>query len=104
LDTSGKTTFEKPALPNQMARGVEVRTKSTRTLQEAAQSEIRFSPVYAGHAIKPLKNFRFARAPAVLDRIEIIGLSRRSLPVFFQSDGFPSFRAIQADVLKGMVS
>jgi hypothetical protein len=72
LDTSGKTTFEKPALPNQMARGVEVRTKSTRTLQEAAQSEIRFSPVYAGHAIKPLKNFRFARAPAVLDRIETI--------------------------------
>jgi hypothetical protein len=72
LDTSGKTTFEKPALPNQMARGVEVRTKSAQAPQEAARNEIRFSPVYAGHAIKPLKNFRFARAPAVSDRIETI--------------------------------
>jgi hypothetical protein len=72
LDTSGKTTFEKPALPNQMARGVEVRTKSTRTPQKQRKAKIRSSPVYAGHAIKPLKNFRFARAPAVLDRIEAI--------------------------------
>jgi hypothetical protein len=55
-----------------MARGVEVRTKSAQAPREAAQGEIRSSPVYAGHAIKPLKNFRFPRAPAVSDRIEAI--------------------------------
>ena len=94
MDTSGKTTFEKPALPNLMARGVEVRTKYAARHADVTQSEIRSSPVYAGHAIKPLKKLAFghkisARAPAVLDRIEAIRLSRRPLPTPLQSDGFP---------------
>src|ERR1700724_701377 len=39
-DTSGRTTFEKPALPNLMARGVEVRTISAarRGLRRKAKS------------------------------------------------------------------
>jgi hypothetical protein len=53
------------------ARGVEVRTKSPEAADGPRyRSKIWSSPVYAGHAIKPLKNFRLSRAPAVLDRIE----------------------------------
>jgi hypothetical protein len=66
----------KPALPNQMARGVEVRTKlASRRPKGLREAKIRFSPVYAGHAIKPLKNLRLSRAPAVLDRIEVLSRS-----------------------------
>ena len=36
LGHAGQTTFEKPALPNQMARGVEVRTKSAMAPRKAA--------------------------------------------------------------------
>jgi hypothetical protein len=84
----------KPALPSQMARGVEVRTKYAVRHACVTQSEIRSSPVYAGHAIKPLKKLAFAHkisawAPAVLDRIEAIRLSRRPLPTSLQGDGFP---------------
>jgi hypothetical protein len=54
----GKTTILKPALPKSLAasRGVEVRTKSLLPQNNAAANQIRSSPVYAGHAIKPLAN------------------------------------------------
>jgi hypothetical protein len=45
------------------------------------RTKIRSSPVYAGHAIKPLKNLRSSRAPAVSDRIEVVSLSRRPCPI-----------------------
>src|SRR5260370_28904853 len=45
-----------------------------------------------------------ARALAVLDRIEAARSSRTTAARFLQSDGFSSFRAIHADVLKGMIS
>jgi hypothetical protein len=74
----------KPALPKPFGpRGVEVRTKlqSTPPPKGLARSEIRSSPVYAGRTIKPLKNFRLSRAPAVLDRIEVVGLTDGPCPI-----------------------
>ena len=38
--------------------------------ERVGAKQIRSSPVYAGYAIKPLKNLRSSRAPAVSDRIE----------------------------------
>jgi len=63
-------------------RGVEVRTKlkSRTSPREAARRKIRSSPVYAGHAIKPLINLRFSRAPAVSDRIEARRMTERPCP------------------------
>jgi len=69
------------------------------------EDEIRFSPVYAGHSIKPLKKLTLLRG-----RLQSRTGSRSSgtpdnpcrtpakttLP--------PSFRTIQADLLKGMIS
>jgi hypothetical protein len=70
------------------------------------ESEIRSSPVYAGHAIKPLaKRLVLPRAPAVLDRIEATRpKAERPLPDSAKTTGFPSFPATLADVLKGMIS
>src|SRR5260370_15123543 len=45
-----------------------------------------------------------SRAPAVLDRIEAIRQAEGPLLHPSNATGFPSFRAIQADVLKGMIS
>src|SRR5258708_25152539 len=50
------------------------------------------------------RNMVSPRAPAVLDRIEATRSSRTTPARFLQSDGFSSFRAIHADVLKGMIS
>jgi hypothetical protein len=44
------------------------------------------------------------RAPAVSDRIEAIRQAERPLPQSTEPMSFPSFRAIHADVLKGMIS
>src|SRR5215213_7471981 len=44
------------------------------------------------------------RAPAVSDRIEVIRQAERPLPQSTEPMSFPSFRAIHADVLKGMIS
>ena len=82
-----------------MARGVEVRTTSSTTPPWAAPCEIRSSPVYAGHTIKPLKNFRFARAPAVSDRIEAIR-ERKAPALIPPGRRNPSFRTIQAECLE----
>ena len=93
-----------------LARGVEVRTKSARgAARRQRQSEIRSSPVYAGCKIKPLEKLAFlqyvsTRAPAVSDRIEAIRQAERPLPHSTEAMSFPSFRAIHADVLKGMIS
>jgi hypothetical protein len=92
-----------------MARGVEVRTKSAIRRARRRDREIRSSPVYAGHEIKPLKKLAFehkisSRAPAVLDRIEAIRQAGKPLPHPIPTMSFPSFRAIHADVLKGMIS
>src|SRR5256886_17561076 len=43
-------------------------------------------------------------APAVSDRIEAIRQAERPLPHSTEAMSFPSFRAIHADVLKGMIS
>jgi hypothetical protein len=43
-------------------------------------------------------------APAVSDRIEAIRQAGRPLPQSTEAMSFPSFRAIHADVLKGMIS
>src|SRR2546430_7328497 len=43
-------------------------------------------------------------APAVSDRIEAIRQAERPLPQSTEAMSFPSFRAIHADVLKGMIS
>ena len=90
----GVSRFE----PNQLTRRARRR-----------QSEIRSSPVYAGHKIKPLKKLGFEhkisrRAPAVLDRIEAIRQAGQPLPHSIPTISFPSSRAIHADVLKGMIS
>src|SRR5260370_38979207 len=45
-----------------------------------------------------------SRAPAVLDRIEAIRQAEGPLLHPSNATGFPSFRAIHADVLKGMIS
>src|SRR5271167_2131321 len=70
------------------------------------ESEIRSSPVYAGYAIKPLKKHEVStRAPAVLDRIEAARHTGRPLPASPSKATVPlPFKAIHADVLKGMVS
>ena len=39
-----------------------------------------------------------------MDRIEAVRQAERPLPTSLQNGGFPSFRAIHADVLKGTVS
>jgi hypothetical protein len=44
------------------------------------------------------------RAPAVSDRIEAFRQAERPLPQSTEAMSFPSFRAIHADVLKGMIS
>src|SRR5665213_4327183 len=99
----------KPALPNQMARGVEVRTKYAARHEDVTQSEIRSSPVYAGHAIKPLTKLVFGTR-FLRGRLQSWTGSRRSgtpdnpCPHPSKATASPSFRAIHADVLKGMVS
>src|ERR1700704_6493604 len=60
-DTSGTTTFEKPALPSPKAAGCRGSNQIRRSSLSATQSEIRSSPVYAGRKIKPLKKLAFRR-------------------------------------------
>src|ERR1044072_7910956 len=43
-------------------------------------------------------------APAVSDRIEVIRRARKTPAAFHEAMSFRSFRAIHADVLKGMIS
>jgi hypothetical protein len=51
----GQHDIEKPALPDPKGHGVSRFEPNTlRAAFSATQSEIRSSPVYAGHAIKPL--------------------------------------------------
>jgi hypothetical protein len=73
--------------------------------------EIRFSPVYAGHAIKPLTKLHvLPRAPAVSDRIgmirhAIIKATGKSLLVFVHRNARPPpFEQSNMDVPEGMVS
>jgi len=104
-DTSGTTTFEKPALPSPKAAGCRGSNHIHCPSPSATQSEIRSSPVYAGHKIKPLKKLAFRRG-----RLQSWTGSRSSgkpkdlCPHPSRATGFPSFRAIHADVLKGMIS
>jgi hypothetical protein len=91
------------SLPSRAQRlgNVEVRTKQAHArLREA---EIRSSPVYAGHIIKPLKKFSISsQAPAVSDRIEAIrqaGGPRRTLKPCDDELSLPS-EATQADLFK----
>src|SRR5205085_4127900 len=72
----------KPALPKPYgACGVSrFEPNSIHTARNGGANKIRSSPVYAGHAIKPLKNLRLSWAPAVSDRIEVVRLNRRPLP------------------------
>ena len=67
----------------------------------ATQSEVRSSPVYAGHSIKPLKELAGACS---LGQDRGHPAKPKTPATFLQSDRFPSFRAIHADVLKGMIS
>ena len=60
-DTSGTTTFEKPALPSPKAAGCRGSNHIRAPSPSATQSEIRSSPVYAGREIKPLKKLAFRR-------------------------------------------
>jgi hypothetical protein len=109
-DTSGRTTFETPALPSLTARGVEVRTKLAMRRGKRRKAKIRSSPVYAGHAIKPLekrsfRNKRFYSGACSLGQDQGYPAHRKTpAHITFQGDGSLPFRAIQADVLKGMVS
>jgi hypothetical protein len=66
----------------------------------------RFSPVYAGHAIKPLmKPSRFRRGRLQSwTGFEAIGTPKTPAPPSPKATGFPSFRAIHADDLKGTIS
>jgi hypothetical protein len=73
----------------------------------ATQSEIRSSPVYAGHAIKPLmKLFKFHRGRLQswtgFEAVRLAPKAPAHIPP--KRRVFSSFRAIQADVLKGMIS
>jgi hypothetical protein len=49
------------------------------------------------------RNFHFAAGACSLGQDRRSGMPNH-LPAFNQSEGLPSFRAIQTDVLKGMVS
>src|SRR4051812_24866286 len=93
LDTRAERSLK--SLPSRLhrKRGVEVRTNSTVAAKCAAESKIRSSPVCAGHAIKPLRGLIISpRAPAVLDRIEAIGLNAfRPLPDSSHATGFHPF-------------
>jgi hypothetical protein len=73
----------KPALPKlSQAAGCRGSNQTPFTPPEGlARSKIRSSPVYAGHAIKPLKNLRSSRAPAVSDRIEVAGQTDGPCPI-----------------------
>src|SRR6185437_3814946 len=72
-----------PVRPSQSTRGVEVRTKQVSPPPlRCAESQVRSSPVYAGHTIKPLRKFIFPRkAPAVSDRIEVFQRAGKPLSV-----------------------
>src|SRR5262245_21785228 len=72
----GQDDILKPALPKPCgANGVSrFEPNSIHAARKGlARSKIRSSPVYAGHAIKPLKNLRSSRAPAVSDSSEVHG-------------------------------
>jgi hypothetical protein len=64
------------------AHGVSrIEPNSIHAAKVAVQTKIRSSPVYAGHTIKPLKNLRSSRAPAVSDRIEVAGQTDGPCPI-----------------------
>jgi hypothetical protein len=63
-DTRGRTTLKSLPSRAQRPRGVEVRTTSAGRRVKARRSEIRSSPVYAGHAIKPLRKLKSLAAGA----------------------------------------
>src|SRR6185437_9211185 len=97
--TPGSTTLKR--LPSRTQGGCGV----SRFEPHLRRARIRSSPVCAGHAIEPLRKLLVSpRAPAVLDRIEVLAASRKTPAHIPQRDELPSFRAIHADVLKGMVS
>src|SRR5262245_29745105 len=80
----GQDDILKPALPKPCgANGVSrFEPNSIHAARKGlARSKIRSSPVYAGHAIKPLKNLRSSRAPAVSDRIEVAGQADGPCPI-----------------------
>src|ERR1700704_992788 len=104
-DTSGTTTFEKPALPSPKAAGCRGSNHIRHPSPSATQSETRSSPVYAGREIKPLKKLAFRRG-----RLQSwtgsrsSGTPKTSAHIPPKRRVFSSFRAIHADVLKGMIS